>query len=141
MLGPLYDQSHHPCAHRSNAVPVERFRRQHAPKNGVGEHYQESTWTSGENANVCQQLAHSDRTPADMCAFRVLRLGCNGARCSNANAMKRNQRSGPLDHWAAVMRLAFMEFDVRPHEPNDVAISSIFIAVMLVVTLLIFALA
>ena len=29
--------------------------------------------------------------------------------------------SGPLDHWAAVKRLAFMEFDVRPHEPYDVA--------------------
>ena len=49
--------------------------------------------------------------------------------------------SGPLDHWAAVMRLTLMEFDVRPHEPYDVAISGIFIAVMLVVTVLIFALA
>ena len=39
----------------------------------------------------------------------------------------------------AVKRLARMEFDVRPHEP--VAISGIFIAVMLVVTVLIFALA
>ena len=39
--------------------------------------------------------------------------------------------SGPLDHWAAVKRLA--EFDVRPHEPYDVAISGIFIVVMLVV--------
>ena len=34
-----------------------------------------------------------------------------------------------------------MEYDVRPHEPYDVAISSIFIVVMLVVTVLIFALA
>ena len=49
--------------------------------------------------------------------------------------------SGPLDHWAAVKRLALMEFDVRPHEPYDVAISGIFIAVMLALTLLIFALA
>ena len=49
--------------------------------------------------------------------------------------------SGPLDHWAAVMRLTFMEFDVRPHEPYEVAISGIFIVVMLVVTVLIFALA
>ena len=49
--------------------------------------------------------------------------------------------SGPLDRWAAVMRLALWEFDVRPHEPYDVAISGIFIAVMLVMTLLIFALA
>ena len=48
--------------------------------------------------------------------------------------------SGPLDHWAAVKRLTLMEFDVRPHEPYDVATSGIFIAVTLVVTLLIFAL-
>jgi hypothetical protein len=34
-----------------------------------------------------------------------------------------------------------MEYDLRPHEPYDVAISGIFIAVMLVVTVLIFALA
>ena len=38
-------------------------------------------------------------------------------------------------------RLALMEFDVRPHEPYDVAISGIFIVVMLVVSVLIFALA
>jgi hypothetical protein len=54
----------------------------------------------------------------------------------------RKTRVGPpLDHWAAVKRLALMEFDVRPHEPYDVAISGIFIGVMLVMTLLIFALA
>ena len=53
----------------------------------------------------------------------------------------RKPGSGPLDHWAAVKRLALMEFDVRPHEPYDVAISGIFIAVMLLMTLLIFALA
>ena len=46
-----------------------------------------------------------------------------------------------MDHWAAVKRLALMEFDVRPHEPYDVAVSGIFIAVMLVMTLLIFAMA
>ena len=34
-----------------------------------------------------------------------------------------------------------MEYDVRPHEPYDVAIAGIFIVVMLVVTVLIFALA
>ena len=45
-----------------------------------------------------------------------------------------------MDHWAAVKRLALMEFDVRPHEPYDVAIAT-FIVLMLVMTVLIFALA
>ena len=31
-----------------------------------------------------------------------------------------------------------MEFDVRPHEPYDATIASLFIALMLVVTVLIF---
>ena len=34
--------------------------------------------------------------------------------------------SGPLDHWAAVKRLALMEFDVRPHEAYDVTVSAVF---------------
>ena len=38
-------------------------------------------------------------------------------------------------------RLAVMEYDVRPHEPYDVAIAGIFIVLMLVVTVLVFALA
>ena len=50
-------------------------------------------------------------------------------------------RVGPIGSLGAVKRLALMEFDVRPHEPYDVAISGIFIAVMLALTLLIFALA
>lgn len=38
-------------------------------------------------------------------------------------------------------RLALMEYDIRPHETYDLAISVIFIVLMLVVTVIVFALA
>ena len=40
-----------------------------------------------------------------------------------------------------LQRLVHMEYDVRPHEPYDVAIAVVFIVLMLVMTVLIFALA
>ena len=37
-------------------------------------------------------------------------------------------------------RLALMEYDIRPHEAYDEAVSAIFIALMLAVTVLVFVL-
>jgi hypothetical protein len=39
-----------------------------------------------------------------------------------------------------VKRLALMEYDIRPHEAYDEAVSAIFIVLMLVVTVLVFVL-
>ncbi len=51
--------------------------------------------------------------------------------------MERNFSEEPND---ILQRLVHMEYDVRPHEPYDVAIAT-FIVLMLVMTVLIFALA